>query len=474
MIAAYAFPSCATGVLIALTATAGCSRSELEQFDTMPAPLPTVATNLPMCRPVDETLVREAQPPVPCTDPPPVSTSVQQVADLGSSLTFASDQCRKSVVGWVDSANVHLAWSVDGSQSFGEPLAVGPGIFPFVIMDGMGAAHAFFAHDLTLAHVVMQSPGVAPVSELLTQAGKPAIAGTEPIVHRTAAARGTDEIAWTWETFSEPMAVWFASTRVSGSFSEPIQISGAPGSDPIPRLCLAGRDRVVIVWRTPAWTPGAEEQVLSAISEDGGASFCVAPLGHEPRRSNIATSSVDVACAPDGRAIAVWDGNGGIRVAALSRAGVWSRGDAISGDASYPFVSGYPHVWIADNRALVTWIGWGQPFGYALVDLSGALAGPPVGAPDLNLDGKPDQFLHACARDDGFVLLTQGHFSEIPVQPNGPAVMTFLDVDGTLAPSEVIAPLKTTGVNVALECQPTGAVALWQDAGTTTLAHWAK
>lgn len=465
MIPRHIFPFGAASVPVVLAATVGCSRSGLELFEPAPVPSPTEPPiGLPLCLPVDETLVGEAPPPIPCADPPPVSTDVQQLADQGGSLTLASDQCRKWAVGSVNSGDVRIAWSVDGAQTFGEALALGPGHRPFVVMDGMGAAHAFFSDGLTLAHVALDSPDAAPSSELLSESGKPAIASAEPVVHRAAAARGADEIAVTWDTRTEPIGVWFASTRPSGTFSEPIRVDSGTGTWATPRICLAGRDRVVIVWRTP----GHDQQVLSAISHDGGASFCVATLGHAYQGDGVG-DSVDVACTPDGRAVATWSSEDGVRVAALSRAGIWSPGDTIVSDAPY-----YPHIWIAGDRALVTWIGWGQTFGYALVDLSGTLSGSPVWAPDLNLDGKPDRFMRACARDDGFVLLTQGRFSYGVPQATGPAVMTFLDLSGTPALGEVIAPYGTTGVDVALECQPTGAVAIWVDAGAVTLARWAK
>jgi hypothetical protein len=158
-------------------------------------------------------------------------------------------------------------------------------------------------------------------------------------------------------------------------------------------------------------------------------------------------------------------------VAALSRAGVWSRGDAISVPA-YPPV--YPHVWIAFGRALVTSIDSGQRFGYALVDLEGAVAGLDVWAPDLNLDVEPDRLMRTCARDDGFVLLTQGSFSHSAPELIGPAVMTFVDLDGVPAPSETLAPYGATEVDLALGCQPTGASAIWRDGSAVMLGRWAK
>lgn len=461
-------------MLVVLAAIAGCSRSALEPFDPAPAPSPTLVTDpptdepfvLPLCQPIDESLVFEAPPPVPCADPPiATTTTVQQVTDVGGWLMLASDQCSKTVVGSVDSGDVRLAWSIDGAQSFGDPIVLGPGIGPFLILDGLGAAHAFFAHDLTLAHVVLDGPSAVATSELIAQPGKPAIAGMEPIVHRSAAARGPDEVAWTWETFAEPKGVWFASTRVKGTNSKPIPIHGAPGAWSTPRLCLAGRDRVVIVWR--AQSHG--QQVLSAISDDGGASFCITPIGTESSHGYTIGESVDIACAPDGRAVAVWDGEDGVRVAALSRAGVWSMGDSLPSDEPY-----YPHIWNAGDRVLVTWIGWGQSFGYGLVDFAGKLVDPPVWAPDLNLDGKPDRFIRACSRDDGVVLLTQGRFSHSNSQATGPAVMTFLDVNATVTQSEEIALYGATGIDVALACQPTGAVAIWWDASVATLARWVQ
>jgi len=115
---------------------------------------------------------------------------------------------------------------------------------------------------------------------------------------------------------------------VSGTNGKPIPIHGAPGAWSTPRVCLAGRDRVVIVWR--AQSHG--QQVLSAISDDGGTSFCIAPLGIESSHGDTVGESADVACAPDGRAVAVWDGEGGVRVAALSGTGVsinMRRGDLV-------------------------------------------------------------------------------------------------------------------------------------------------
>jgi hypothetical protein len=58
---------------------------------------------------------------------------------------------------------VHLAWSVDGAQSFGVALDIGPGHRPFLLTGGAGAAHVLFTRDATLVHIALDSPDAAPL-----------------------------------------------------------------------------------------------------------------------------------------------------------------------------------------------------------------------------------------------------------------------------------------------------------------------
>lgn len=403
-----------------------------------------------------------------CTEPPANLPSLifEQIAEPGRAVTLDTDGCNAVYAAWQHEEEIRFISSQNAGISFGEPLVVGLGYRPYLLVDDKGDIHLLVIHDGVIIHRTSQDMGASfEDMTVINNEGYPLLGSHEPVFHHVADTRGRSEIAVVWKTI-HPEGIWFASTKQSGFFDEPLmlfedeeEVSGSP------RLCLGGESRVVIVWLSGTRDHTA---VFGAVSDDKGETFSVDEIS-ETAYERISLN-VDVDCAEDSRAVAAWVGNDGdIRFATLERSGQWELGECIMcgnhASMAYHF---YPHLWAAGDRALITWRSdYGTRFGYAVVNFAGDVVAEGIMDLDFNRDGEPDRLIYSCSlpTEEGFMVLTQGRYPDNPFEETTvPGIVAFLDLEGEIIDYEELGPYGSNGIDVDMACDQYGrALMLWND-----------
>lgn len=398
--------------------------------------------------------------PPPCTEPPGdrPSSIYTVLSEDGSMLGVTTDGCDMVYV------TVHHSSTVI-HRSFDEGTAfMGGGSFmgswAYTLVDDDGTLHTVSVDHEQIRRTARDEWGGTLSADVSYPVfGEPQLIEAEAIVHRVADTRGTDEISLAWKT-NDANGIWFATS--SSDLPDPPPMLLHEGDEVLPpRMCLGGDSRVVVVWIS--YEEGA---VHAAVSEDHGTSFSTTVIGQGEYDSNV-----DVECARDGRAVAVWDrGNEigldeGIVASALDTCGVWSSPTLVMDEGTGWAHYFYPHVHISGERALVTWAAeHGTTFGYAIVDLEARLVTEPVTDLDISSDGHRDRLLRGCATPTGFMILAQARWTHSVPETTGPAVVARIDPTGTIVDFDEPGPYTETRIDVDMACTRRGrALMVWRD-----------
>lgn len=400
------------------------------------------------CVPGPPARVRPPAPPCDGPRPPGGTTRAELGPGFGPSL--ATDGCDV----WAALGPDFRLLSLDLRGLVSEEAVSSlSGVNSALVVDGSGARWLFVESLEDLAFQRRDASGWSP-PEVLADADRPRLLVPEPRPLRATVARPSGaSVVWRTE---DPFSVWLAEDPGGAA---PRRLAGPrPEMMSMPRYCLAGTSRDVVVWmeagRARAWVRGDGLNERTAdLGPSGGA----------------ARSTIDVACAPDGRALAVWIGpDGEVRTSSLDPRGCWLAGPGLApmGDAFYP------HVWLVGDRALLTWsIAGGSSFVRAIVDPSGVTVRGPVASSDLDGDGEPDRFLHGCATPDGFAVLTQTHRVREP-SDEASAWLTIFSATGEPRTGVSLGPFRSETIMVDVQCDRHGRVtALFRD-DQMVLASW--